>query len=131
MTGVVAPAETSIAWSLRFDERPWTSNTQRRWHHHRRADAVRRWRQAFALLAREQRIPLLDAIEITATPYLANRRGQQDVGGCYPAAKAAIDGLADAGVVPDDGPDHVRSLTFTAPVFGQGDALVLIVTEAR
>lgn len=131
MTGVVPTPKAGVVYRLRFDERPWTSNTQRRWHHHRRADAVRRWRQAFALLAQEERVPTFDAIEVTATPHLANRRGQQDVGGCYPAAKAAIDGLADAGVISDDGPDHVRSLTFTAPVFGQGDALVLVITEAR
>lgn len=120
----------SQSWRLRFDERPWTSNTERRWHHHQRADAVRRWRAAFALLAREAHLPRLDSIEVTVVPYLANRRGLQDVAGCHPAAKAAIDGLVDGGVLPNDTPDHLRSLTFLAPVIGKGDALELVVTEA-
>lgn len=123
---VLAP----IAVTLRFDERPWTSNTERRWHHHQRAEAVRRWRAAFALLAREARLGHLDAVHVTVTPFLATRRGMQDVAGCFPATKAAIDGLVDAGVLADDGPDQLLSLTFRAPVVGEGDALELVVTEA-
>lgn len=118
-------------WVLRFDERPWTTNAERRWHHHQRAVAVRRWRSSFALLAREAHLPRLDAIEVTVTPYLANRRGLQDVGGCLPAAKAAIDGLVDARVLADDTPDHLVSLTFKTPVIGEGDALELRITEAQ
>ncbi len=121
---------TLTTWRLRFDERPWTANAQRSWHHHQRARTVRRWRQAFALQAREAKLPHLDVVEITATPYLATRRSQQDVGACFPAAKAAIDGLVDAHVIPDDTPDHVITLTFRAPVVGQGDGLELVVSEA-
>lgn len=124
---VLAP----IAVTLRFDERPWTSNTERRWHHHQRAEAVRRWRAAFALLAREARLGHLDVVHVTVTPFLASRRGMQDVAGCFPAAKAAIDGLVDAGVLDDDTPEHLRSLMFLGPVTGHGDALELVVTEAR
>ncbi len=58
------------------------------------------------------------------------QRSQQDVGACFPAAKAAIDGLVGAGVIPDDTPDHVITLTFRAPVVGQGDGLELVVSEA-
>ncbi len=122
-------ALAAAAWCLRFDERPWTSNTERRWHHYQRADAVRRWRAAFALLAREAHMPPLETVEVTATPYLANRRGLQDVAGCHPSAKAAIDGLVDAGVLVNDTPEHLRSITFVAPVIGQGDALELVVSE--
>jgi hypothetical protein len=39
----------------------------------------------------------------------------QDTGNAYGAAKAAIDGLVDAGVLPGDGPDVIRSLTLLAP----------------
>lgn len=122
-------ALTVATWRLRFDERPFTTNTERRWHHHQRAVVVRRWRSAFALLATEARIPTLDAIEVTVTPYLANRRGLQDVAGCFPAAKAAIDGLVDAGCLVDDGPDRVTALIFKTPVIGEGDALKLVITE--
>jgi hypothetical protein len=49
------------------------------------------------------------------------------VAACYPAAKAAVDGLVDAGVVENDTPDHVTEIRFTAPAMGSHDALVLVV----
>ncbi len=122
-------AVTVATWRLRFDERPWTANSERRWHHHQRAAAVRRWRSAFALLAREAHLPRLDSIEVTVVPYLARRRGLQDVAGCFPSAKAGIDGLVDAGVIVDDTPDHLVSLTFKTPIIGKGDALELVIAE--
>ncbi len=96
---------------------------------YQRAKAVRHWRASFARLAKEARVPRLDAIEVTVVPYLATRRGLQDVGGCLPAAKAAIDGLVDARVLADDTPDHLVSLTFKTPIIGKGDALELVIAE--
>lgn len=46
-----------------------------------------------------------------------------------PAAKAAIDGIVDAGVLPDDTPAHVLSLTFRPPVYGHPDALAVVLLE--
>lgn len=45
------------------------------------------------------------------------------MGACAPAAKAAIDGIRDAGVWPDDDALYVVELVFSAPVYGEGDAL--------
>ncbi|MGH9045868.1 MAG: hypothetical protein ACRDVW_00970 [Acidimicrobiales bacterium] len=92
-----------------------------------RAALVREWRQAFAILAREAQMPALERIAVTALPIRANRRSRPDVAACYPAVKAAIDGLVDAGVVPDDDPDHVAEIRFSAPAMGSHDALVLVV----
>ena len=39
-----------------------------------------------------------------------------DTGACFPAVKAAIDGLVDAGVLPGDTGQFVPSITFLAPV---------------
>jgi hypothetical protein len=50
----------------------------------------------------------------------------QDVAACNPAVKAAIDGLVDAGIVPDDSPAYLRSVEFLAPMKGR-DALTLYV----
>jgi hypothetical protein len=60
---------------------------------------------------------------------VSNRRSPQDVGGCLPAVKAAVDGLVDAGVMSDDGPDQVRELVFTGAVLGDLDGLMVIVEE--
>jgi hypothetical protein len=69
---------------------------------------------------------------VLVTPHLRDGR-TQDVGACYPAAKAAIDGLVDAGVIPDDGPQYVTRLTFDPPVLrsAAGDALELSLVEVH
>lgn len=51
-----------------------------------------------------------------------------DTGNAFPAAKAAIDGLVDAGVLPDDNGRYVHALTFLAPQAAGFDALELHVT---
>lgn len=103
---------TDGAWLLRLDERPLTINRERaaHWREHRRHTA--HWREAFAWLARAQRIPHLDRIAVEATPIKPNRRNMPDVGACMPAVKAAIDGLVDAGVIDDDTDRHVVAVTF-------------------
>lgn len=110
-------------WTLRYDERPWTANSARAaGHWSKNATRTKRWRAAFHRLALEAGITNAGPCRITVTPYL-QRRPTQDVGACAPAAKAAIDGLVDAGVWPDDTPDHVVEIVFRAPVIGEGNAL--------
>ena len=58
-----------------------------------------------------------------------NARSMPDVAACYPAVKAAIDGLVDAGVVPDDGPFNVMRITFRAPEIANRDGLRLRICE--
>ena len=96
-------------------------------HFHARAALVREWREAFKVLALEAGIPSFDRIAVTAMPIRTDRRSRPDVAACYPAAKAAVDGLVDAGVVENDTPDHVTEIRFTAPAMGSHDALVLVV----
>lgn len=113
----------------REGERPWTLNGERKWSPRDRAAAVRQWRSDFAWLAKAEHLPRLERIAVTATPLLKTNAGQ-DVGGCFPAAKAAIDGLKDAGVIEDDGPTVVRSLAFNAPVLAAPvDGLRLDIEE--
>lgn len=114
-------------YALRYNARPWTLNVERQGNRFQRAALVREWRAAFALLARHAHVPPLAAVEVTVTPHVRNRRSLPDTGACFGAAKASIDGLVDAGVLTDDGPDVVRRLTFLAPVVDGADALVLSV----
>lgn len=99
-------------WELVSSMRPWTANTERRLHHHARAKLVAECRQLFAWLAVEARIPRLDSVRVTAQPLSTDRRWRPDVAACFPAVKAAIDGLVDAGVLVDDDDERVRSVTF-------------------
>lgn len=50
------------------------------------------------------------AVEVTV---LWAGGSKQDVGSCAPAAKAAIDGLIDAGWLDDDDPEHVARIIYT------------------
>lgn len=117
-----------VEFTLRYDSRPWTLNGERKLHPKQRAKLVREWREAFWLLAHEAHVPRhLTDVAVIATPFLSNRRGMQDVGAAFPAAKAAIDGLVDAGVLVDDDPRYLKYLGFHAPVIGRGDGLELTV----
>lgn len=121
---------TSRSWTLvHVGQRPPTVNAERRLHPQRRAEVVREWRAAFAWLAVAERIPRLAVVEIVSWPLHASRRSPQDVGACLPGTKAAVDGLIDAGVLVDDGPAVVRSLTFRPPVIDGRDGLVLDVID--
>lgn len=122
---------TADAYTLRFEKRPWTLNVERQGGsgYYKRAKWVKEWRAAFAALALEARIPQLAAITVTVQPELKNRSGVPDTGACIGAAKAAIDGLVDAGVIPEDGPAFVHRLTFERPVVTGVDALELVIEE--
>lgn len=130
-------ADGRPTWTLAYPQRPWTVNSERgrggrnqssrsSGHWTDRAELTKEWRQAFWGLAKEQRIPALTSIGIFVQQVCRNRK-RPDPGACYPAVKAAIDGLVDAGVIPDDGPDYVDFITFWAPEVGTADALVLVV----
>jgi hypothetical protein len=111
---------------LEYPERPWTTNAERAGNRWDRAKKTKEWRNAFAWLALEQKIPPLKWCDITAEPWLKDRRGMQDTAACNPAVKAAIDGLIDANVIIDDGPHIVKTITFHAPQVGR-NSLVLII----
>lgn len=115
-----------ISFFVEHTERPWTTNAERAGNRWERARKTKEWREAFAWLVLQARIPQLAWCEIVAEPWLKNRSGMQDTGACHPAVKAAIDGLVDAGLIADDTPDIVRQITYRAPQVGR-DGLVLIV----
>ena len=119
---------TLTEWRLEYNARPFTMNlVYGRWNRHQRNLANREWRDAFHWLAKEAKIPELDRIKVVAWPCLRDRR-IQDVGACFPAVKAAIDGLVDAGVIIDDDPRYVSMIALGAPMQEQpSDALRIIV----
>lgn len=127
----VADSGTAVrTWTLRHDgERPTTMNDYRKMHHHvwRRIDSSTR--STFAWLAKKERIPALERITVVVQPLHANARSPQDVAACAPAAKAAIDGLVDAGVIPDDGPNFVVSVLFLQPHVAGVDGMQLTIAE--
>lgn len=113
---------------VRYDRRPWTLNAERRMHRMERAALAREWREAFAWLARAERVPSFEQAVVIVQPHVA-RGPFQDCDACHPAAKAAIDGLVDAGVLITDGPRHVVEIRYVAALHDSKDGLSLILCQ--
>lgn len=124
---------TPISLSV-LGKRPWTVNQERkRGAHYERSAITKWWREAFRDAAIAAEIPHFDHITLEVTPILPDRK-MQDTGACYPTAKAAIDGLVDAGVVDDDAPQYVPTITFNSPVVytkQQGLTILIIPGESH
>lgn len=117
-------------WELHYRRRPWTLNDERRHQWHKRGQLTADWRAHFSWAAEDLGIPHLQGAHIFAIPELRTRASMPDSGACIGAAKAAIDGLVDAQVLDDDGPQYVHFLGFWAPrVTGTQDGLTLVVKE--
>lgn len=122
---------TQTAYTLVIPGRVSTVNKLMRVQHFRRAEHDAAWRLAARFAAKEAGIPHMERVKIIACPWLKGRRSQ-DVAACLPSVKAAIDGLVDAGVLDDDTPEHVRSLSFLPPALqATVDELVLTIEVAR
>lgn len=118
-------------WDLVYFKRPLTINAvYGKIHYRERAKIVKEWREAFRLLAEEQKLPKgLSYVGIEVLPVLATR-SLQDAGNCIPAAKAAIDGLLIGGkhakdepgygMIPDDTPEHLAWVKLHASVYEKG-----------
>lgn len=92
----------------------WMNANQRHGHWSERSGPTKLWRDAAKVLARQARIPALDRVTITATVHRPDRRRNADAHNRYPTVKAVVDGLVDAGVLPDDCDRHLVSLTIRA-----------------
>ncbi len=77
-----------------------------RGHWTRRAGATRDWREIARLCVKADRVPRLARadIRLVATPPDRRRRDRTNLSPTY---KAVVDGVVDAGVIPDDTPEFV------------------------
>jgi hypothetical protein len=116
---------SEVIHTIEFGERPWTTNAERAGNRWDRARDTKRWRESFAWLARKQHIPKYKWAIVAVQPYQVGGR-LQDVGACNPAVKAAIDGLVDAGVLPDDSPEYLRGIYFLRPQRGKNSLKIFI-----
>lgn len=72
----------------------------------------------------------LTYVTIEVIPLHATNRSPQDTCGCAPEAKAAIDGLVDAGLIPNDDPTHLGWVLFRPPRRGCGvDGMTLVIYD--
>ena len=99
---------------MTYHGRPISLNASYGHSRYDRTAHVIEWRDAFYWLAREAKVPGMDAIEVTVEVGMSGRL--QDIGNAYVSAKAAIDGLVTYGAIPDDTGEHLLALTFLPPV---------------
>jgi crossover junction endodeoxyribonuclease RusA len=118
-------------WLIFDDVRPWTANAERTWNHYKRAEVVRETRLRFGWKARSLNIPLQNQIVVIARPHRKDRRSMPDVGACFPTVKAAIDGIVDAGVIPNDTPQHLLAIVFYAPIVSGKEGLSIRIVPAN
>jgi crossover junction endodeoxyribonuclease RusA len=122
-----------VNWTLEYEARPWLHNAERSGGtrgiggHRGRAAKVREWRDAYANLCLIERVPPLVSIRVVARQVCRDRR-RADPGNIYPAVKAAVEGLVDADVIPDDTDLYVAAVELAPAVIAGYDALRLELT---
>jgi crossover junction endodeoxyribonuclease RusA len=116
-------------WTLEDDERPWTMNNERTWHWSKRATRTKSTREKFYWLSKIEKVPKLDYISVDIIPLYAGKGAVADTGAHFPAAKAAIDGIVDAGVIPDDNGKYIQKITFWSPIQNKNYGLRIVITN--
>ena len=109
--------------------RPLTINQVAKMHRQAWASHTRITREEWWALALQARLPRMQRAVVEVTPLHQTFRSPQDVAACAPAAKAAIDGLVTAGVLPDDNPEHLLAVTFLPPDVCGVDGLRIRITK--
>lgn len=115
------------SWTIDIPLPTWALNEERSMHWAVHSARTKAMREASFVLALEARVPRLDRVSIYAWPVGSTVR--QDVGGCFPAVKAAIDGLVDARILPRDTKNHVVRLTLLPPLVGKHRGLRLRIVD--
>lgn len=111
-------AEAGPWFSIIHFARPFSLNEELRWHPMKRHEAVKEWRHAFAMLARDAASPLprfTRPIEVEVIPHGV----KFDIDGIAGCAKSCLDGLVDAKLIPGDDRRYVVGLTYRLSVPGQ------------
>tara|TARA_R100001163_G_C5020040_1_gene163092 strand:- start:223 stop:612 length:390 start_codon:yes stop_codon:yes gene_type:complete len=117
-------------WCLEDDEVPWTLNSERSWHWSKRATRTKSTREKFYWLAKLEQVPKLEYVSIDIIPLIKSGGGAiADPGSHFPSAKAAIDGIVDAGVIPDDNGKFIQKITFWSPQVNESVGLRVVITE--
>ena len=89
-----------------------------RMHWRKKAQVTREVRATTAVLARALRVPACERIHVTLH-YVPRDSRRRDPEGLVATQKPCIDGLVDAGIVPDDSPEYV---TWAMPVIDAPDS---------
>ena len=116
---------------LRLKGRPPTANLHRSKHWRQAQADTAAWREQACWLTRAAQTlrPPADLlpVRIHAQPHYPNRRSWPDTGACWPAVKAALDGICDAGWLADDRPEYVGPITLWPPALATKEEPGLLI----
>ncbi|MEV4975592.1 hypothetical protein [Streptomyces scopuliridis] len=117
------------SWRVELPVGTFLLNDNQRLNKYRKAEHISVIRRASGFAARAAHIPAFQRIHIFYVIHPEPRGRRRDPANWSPTAKAAIDGLVDAGVLPDD--NHTRLLggdpRMGHPV--KGTQFVLYITD--
>jgi crossover junction endodeoxyribonuclease RusA len=105
---------------IRIEGSLLTLNRERTQHWSKRAEHTSRWRHLAMVTARNAHIGQHTRIMLAVQPVQA-RGPLADIGAHWPTVKAAIDGLVDAQVIPDDTPTHLVDVDMRPPIRPSAD----------
>ena len=120
---------TAQGIAIRITARDWWTSNHRlsRFDEARRTKAVRMTAGWLAKLHLEP----MTACNVTATIHTPTNR-RFDAPNAYPMVKAAVDGIVDAGVLPDDDDTVIECMSFRrGPKTGEKDIYVLDIELAE
>ncbi|MFK8851306.1 hypothetical protein [Streptomyces sp. Ac-502] len=120
---------TTTTWRIELPIGLKLLNANQNLHYRRKAELIKTIRTTAWTIARSQKIPNLQRAHAYYVIHPHTRTTRRDPGNWAPTAKAAIDGLVDAHVLPDD--DSTRLLgpdpRIGTPI--KGSQFVLWITD--
>lgn len=93
------------------------------------ARELRAWKEDVGWEVKLKRLPPAKTPVVVHIHHKSKAKRLGDAGSCFYAAKAAVDSLVQAGVLPDDSPKYVAGVFFHAPVASDYNALVIELHE--
>ncbi|HET7304271.1 MAG TPA: hypothetical protein VFJ12_06945 [Segeticoccus sp.] len=107
----------------------WLSMNDRNGHWSQRSGPTGAWRTQTAWLARDLR-PIPTPVAIDAVVH-KSRGGRWDAHNLMPTVKACIDGVVDAGLIPDDDCKHLIRVSIEAGPKSASPNLTLTITTTE
>ena len=120
---------TARSWLLVVPMRPMLTNAVHNMHFRKASAERKKWRGMGLALAEQAKVPACGAIEVTCWGVYPGGR-LPDPDAVAPSLKGVLDGLVDAGVVPDDTGEWVKAITYLPAVKEKGvDAALHVLIE--
>ncbi|MFD8469044.1 hypothetical protein ACFV10_28550 [Streptomyces cyaneofuscatus] len=116
-------------WRLELPVNTQLINANDRMHPVKRAPYIKAIRQTAWALARRNKLPTLQRAHVFYVIHPDTETRRRDPGNWSPSAKAAIDGLVDAGILPDDNHHHLLGPDPRLGTPIKGSQLVLWITD--